>query len=307
MRTTGPSTDARWSDPLWTSPGAVRALAAASLLLLTQCQGRSERAFTQQVAARIREQNPGANVRVTASLTLEVEKPDGTKSTHSLDNLWRECGSRPTDCGEPLERYVRLAAGELPKVENAATLRVVLRDREFVTQMQAALRGARSPKILADSQPVLRPFVGDLLIGYVFDSEDGMQVVSRGALAKLGLTEAALHDRALANTEAALEAIPYEPMEPGSSLRMVSAGDSYEASRVLLHERWRPIARAVRGDLLVSAPARDTVIFTGSREDVKGLRALAGRISTEQHHPLSPTILQWTEDSWVVFDDVSRP
>jgi len=86
----------------------------------------------------------------------------------------------------------------------------------------------------------------------------------------------------------------------------VSAGDSYEASRVLLHGRWRAIARTVRGDLLASAPARDTVIFTGSQEDVKGLRSLAHRISGEQHHPLSPTILRWTEASWVVFEDASR-
>lgn len=86
-------------------------------------------------------------------------------------------------------------------------------------------------------------------------------------------------------------------MKTASDIRVIHEGDSYEASRLILHHRWAAIAAQVRGDLLVAAPSRDFVYFTGSREDVAGLRALA-RASDQQGHPLTSTLLRWTPSGW---------
>ncbi|MEP7010507.1 MAG: DUF1444 family protein [Acidobacteriota bacterium] len=153
--------------------------------------------------------------------------------------------------------------------------------------------------------PVARPFVGDLWKVYVFDRPDNIVGVHKGDLAKLKITEEELDTLALANLEAAITDFPHEPIEEGSPIHVIHAGDNYEASRLLLHHRWRALAQEVKGELLVSAPSRDFVFFVGSRSDRSVLahfRRKMQEVLSLESYPLSAQVLRWTPEKWVVYD-----
>jgi len=288
------------------SRGGPATLALLLAAVVLACGRNDEAAFTRQVAERMRAAHPEAKVAITAPLTIEVATKDGTL-TFSLDNLWRMCEKGSEECEGAIERTLRsLAQGQAfdKAAVAAANVRAVLKDRGWIeSAAQLALKG---PKDKAESNTIVsRPFAADIWIAYVFDLPDGMRMLTRGDLAQLGLDEDRLHALALANLEEALTDIPHEPLGDGSSVRVVKAGDSYEASRILLHGRWAALARAVKGELLVAAPARDAVLFTGSREDVAMLRYMSERLAAQQDHPISTTILRWTPKGWEVLDKTS--
>jgi len=288
------------------SRGGPATLAVLLAAVALACGRHDEAAFTRQVAERIRAAHPEAKVAITAPLTIEVTAKEGTM-TLSLDNLWRLCERGGEECDGAVERTVRsFTQGHTFDNSAVATanVRAVLKDRGWIeSAAQLALKG---PKDKAESNTIVsRPFAADIWIAYVFDLPDGMRMLTRGDLAQLGLDEDRLHALALANLEEALTDIPYEPLGDGSSVRVVKAGDSYEASRILLHGRWAALAREVKGDLLVAAPARDVVLFTGSREDVAMLRYMSERLAAQQDHPISTTILRWTPKGWEVLDKTS--
>jgi hypothetical protein len=282
----------------WFRGGLGGALAGLLALALgSGCRRSSQDDFTRSVADRVRALRPEATVVVQNPLLLEVTLPGEQPITMGLENLWRQCGGRIEGC-ESVARHVRgVLAG--PGVEPRPELvRAVLKDREWVESARRMLSEGPPEK----SVLMLRPFVADLFVVYVIDMPDGMRMVTQGDATKLALDEPQLHELALSNLVKAAGDIPFRPLEDGSAIRLVAVGDSYEASRVLLHDRWAPIAAKVQGSLVVAAPARDTVLFTGSEEDVPGLRALARRVADEAPHPLSPTLLRWTKERWVAFD-----
>ena len=267
-------------------------------LLLAGCQ-RPEDRFTERVARLVRERNPGTSVTVKERFQLQMKGADGGAHDLYLPNLWGECQDPGASCDLAIERYLRLVSQESGATDayvKPETVRAVLKDREWIEASRGLFQG--KPDAKAGNEIVHRPFVADLFVAYVFDMPDGMRVISRDDMGKLKLDADGLHRLAIANLQASLPAITDEPAEPGSAVRVVHVGDSYEASQLLLHERWAAVARRVKGDLVVAAPTRDYVFFTGSRQDVARLRTLARLASSQGGHPLSPTLLRYTQEGW---------
>ena len=113
------------------------------------------------------------------------------------------------------------------------------------------------------------------------------------------MTQEALEAKALENLAACCSELPVQPVEDGPGLFQVWVGDSYEAARLLLHEPWGALADTVPGDLVVAAPSREVVLFTGS-EDSTGLFLLNELATemTESAHGLSSQLLHWTPEGW---------
>jgi len=272
------------------------ALALLGAALFAGCmRERSQKSLTERVAQEIREEAPHANVRITQPLEISVRYPDGTETTLQLGNLWQDCTARPDNCDGSIRRVVRYAAqgqgaaGFQPQRE---TVRVTLKDQLWLDQV-------RERKL-----PVIsRPFAGNVSKVYVFDLPDGMRMVTPDELKTLRLSEDGLDALALANLAKALPDFPCEPVGDGTPVWILHAGDSYEASRLLLHDRWREIAPRVKGDLLVSVPGRDAVYFMGSGEGTGAVRAFQSRmkqLEREESHPISAQILRWTSEGWEI-------
>jgi hypothetical protein len=260
--------------------------------------------FTYGFAAELRRGLPGSRVTIKQPLLLDVAFRDGGSSTVSLENPFRECQGEMEGC-DAAERQLRSMAQTSAAEENGgdpATLRPVLHDARFLAGVEDAFKDA-PPKQRAGNRLVTTPFVADIMILYAFDMPDGMRMVSESDRQELGLKPAALDALARKNLDAALPGpLPDEEIAP--RIHEVHAGDSYEASRILLDDRWKAPARAVKGDLLAAAPVRDFVLYTGSREGdavLSRFRALIHEYEATRGHPISVTILQRTASGWRAF------
>lgn len=274
--------------------------AVGLLILVAGCgsvqdEPKDEASFTQDVAERLRKEVEGT-VRVSAPRTLEIGRPDGTTSTVSLDNLWRDCSLRPEDCSDSVERFVR-AISQHRKADlglSREAVRATVRSKAWLDEFAKA-----------GETPVARHLVGDLWKVYVFDLPDSMAGVRQKDLENLNITEEELDSLALANLENAITDFPHEPLEESSPIRVLHTGDSYEASRLLLHPRWRELAQGVEGDLLVSVPSRDYVLFVGSRagrEALDRFRKKTEEFASQESRPISSQVFQWTPEKWIVYE-----
>ena len=270
-------------------------LAIVAILLAACSPSGGDAVFAEQVAGQVRrELGDQATVRVSAPRTLEVRFADGTSLTASLDNLGRDCELRPADCEAAIAIVVRSIAQSHVAVGTGRreTLMVTVKSRDWVDN--ARTLGA---------PPVARPFVGDLWKVYVFDQPDSMRPLVAKDLEALKMTEDEIDALALANLDKALVDFPHQPVEEGSPVRVLHAGDSYDASRLLLHERWRELAGKVKGDLLVCAPSRDFVYFVGAGESSEVLQDFRSRmagLASGESHSIALHILRWTPAGWVV-------
>jgi hypothetical protein len=258
-----------------------------------------EAEFTEKVAAGVRAAIPDAKVTVIAPRTLEVRFADGTLTKQRLDNLWLQCNQHPEACEASTARVVRTLA------EGQATRSSALRRENVLATLKDRpwLDATRKSGVT----PVVRPFAGDLWTVYVFDLPDAMRVVDADDLPALKLNPDQLDALAMDNLGRRLAGFPHEPVESGSPVQVLHAGDSYESARLLLHDRWRDLKGEVKGDLLVSAPSRDYVYFVGRGESPEFLRAFRQRMNEiardGEHHPLSSQILRWVPEGWVVWDE----
>ncbi len=257
---------------------------------------------TQRFVERVRSISPGATIERQDERHLRI---DGREL--DLANMGGECRRVPAECDAVIDRWARVAAG--PEDDAPATraqVRAVLFPSDSIDQQRARARAAGQPDPFTT-----RPFLGPLVEALVIDHPDTIAYLGQATRAELGdPTDDELHALALENMRAAFAtALPSEPFGPAPNVRIVSIGDSYENSRVLLHERWADVARSVSGDLLVAVPARDVVIYTGSASegDVATLRWLALLAVTREPHPLAPTILRWTPDRWELFHANDQP
>src|SRR5829696_927150 len=93
----------------------------------------------------------------------------------------------------------------------------------------------RGMKIPEDQQPILRPFVGELILAYVVDEETAFRFLNRADLNALNMTEEQLHDLALRNLPARVPEVQVHGNYPQF---MVSCGGNLEATCLLLEDLW---------------------------------------------------------------------
>lgn len=235
--------------------------------------------------ARAREMLPAATIERRDDRHVVV---DGV--TVDLSNLSAECERSEDVCDTAIDRWIR-ARSAAPEPSRELVRAVLLHDEQLV-EVPRSLR---------------RPFVGMLWEIFVLDTPDAIVFMTEADLGALGSpTLDELHALAIENMREAFGAtLPHETMDERSHIQIVSTSDSYEAARVLLTEPWAAVAAEVEGDLLVTAPARDIVLFcgTGSDTDVRLLRYLAQAMTANEHHPIGPTILRWTGEGFELFDE----
>lgn len=162
--------------------------------------------------------------------------------------------------------------------------------------------------VTGEDVPVVTPFVGDLLISYAFELEHSFLTVSKGHCEKLDLTEAELPRLAISNLGQSLPPPEMHPLRGLKSARpacsMFTVGNQCEACLMLFPGVWEAAARMVKGQLVVATPARDTVLFTGSRS-AAGLAAMKHYLeecySGAGNHALSKLLFAWA-NGWSVYD-----
>ena len=254
--------------------------------------------FTEFMADRFNEANPGSKAKVAGPLRLNLTLPDGGH-TIFLDSIWHGCESDRRRCRKNIADFVAnvTAAQKEEAAEiRPADIRAVVRTADYAAQARQAAAGR------PERAPIVRPITGELWMVCVGDSPHGVRVLQHADLAKLGLTDEQVIALALKNTAAALR-----PLEADShvvkqyGLKFV-AGDFYESSRVLFHDQWADVSKAMGGHLVIAVPSNDFLIY-GNGADKEGripLAAFAKMVVDKAQKPMTATLFEWTKTGWSV-------
>jgi uncharacterized protein YtpQ (UPF0354 family) len=200
------------------------------------------------------------------AFTLRVGQPPGDHVTANLGNVYRDW-SRST--AEARLRIVERFAGAISDTrqprgstnERLQTLLPIVRERFSV-------HGIGDPR---DVRSRIRsaPLAADWVVLLAEDRPDAIMTLPETALAELGAPFEGLMDVALSNLRRAnARWLP----QGADGIWVAASNDSYDASRVLLPERWR--AAGLSGRVVAMAPDRDMLMMTRA-SDRPGLHALA--------------------------------
>lgn len=247
-------------------------------------------AFTAELAERLRAALPGAEVQVSAPLSLAVAGLHGIQQVF-LDNVYRHAASAGDDAGREAVVAEWIASASTANASDDATLDdvvPVLKSPEWFEALPP----------LADGLP--RPHRSETLnahlaIVYAVDTPHNVAYVGESWFVERNIDAAGLRRRAVDNLRGKL---PGLEVQRGGGLNMVVAGGHYEASILLFDEFWaREVAR-LRGDPVVAIPARDVLVFADSEDPkaIADLRQHAVDIHADAAYALSPVLFRRRPD-----------
>lgn len=235
--------------------------------------------------------------RLTVTNEAEGEEgSDGAAEVLNLHNFYAEhCKLDRANRKEHLKQVVRgVSQGkiELPdEFEHAAPdLRPRIWPRAMFAKLELQQRIEGGSEVDIPRYPI-----GDhLAIGLVYDLPHSMRSISGEDLSGWDVTwyqamEAA--KESLAETEFAIAKI-------GDHLYASASGDNYDASRLVLHDLIEQME--VEGDHVAMIPNRDTLIVTGTDDEV-GLAMMAemAEKALEDPRPLGATPVLLKDGEWV--------
>lgn len=144
-------------------------------------------------------------------------------------------------------------------------------------------------------------FVGELRVGYLIGDPADERMLTRRDLDSFGLSHRDLRRAAAEGLYEALDGIGIHGQPPALMLSF----DGIESSALLAHRFWDDLERSVPGELVVGAPARDVVIFTGSGSSSgmeKVRRAVDRVLFAGGSHLLSNDLLVRRQRCWQVLE-----
>ncbi len=281
---------------------SILALVACACLFATALQAREAAIpkdadkFTRFMAGRFTDALPGAKVTITAPLRLEVIMPNGPHGVF-LDNIWSACERDRRRCRATVDEFLVNMPGvmkEGAEPVRTADVRVIVRTIAYVTEMQR----------VADGKPeragVARLVVGDLWMVCVADSPHGIRVLQHADLTKLGLSDEEAIALGLKNVAATLPPLESDTHVLKPYGLKFAAGDFYESSRMLLHDSWAEMSKAMGGHLVVAVPNNDFLIYGngGGNGDRVVLSTFARTVVEKAPKPISSSLFQWTPTGW---------
>lgn len=254
--------------------------------------------FTDFMADRFSEANPGAKIKVTGPLRLDLALPSGGHTIY-LDNIWRTCERDRRHCRQSVSEFVTNMTGSVKEASaeiKAADVRAVVRTADYAGQARQAAQGK------PERAPIVRPVAGDLWMVCVADSPHGIRVLQHADLTKLGLTEDQTIALALKNTAAALRPLEADTHVLKQYGFKIAAGDFYESSRILLHDQWADMSKAMGGHLVIAVPTNDFLIYGNgtARDDRLAVALFAQMVVGKAPKPISSTAFEWTPSGWDV-------
>lgn len=252
--------------------------------------------FVAHMAGRIARAT-GVRVEQPASLTLKLSSDGKEILTAHLGRLWAACQRVEEKCPDFAARYVAGVASavrEQARPLDKEALRITVRP---ITYVESIDQGE------PETAPITREFVGDLVMVLVVDGARTIRPASRSDLDALKLTEDEAFDVAKDN----LRKRELKPLK--AVLKTVSGKtierleeNAYESSRLVLHEDWREYVDKVGGNLIVTVPSANLLLYGIGQtlDQVDAMGTLAREAARKSARPLSTTIFRWSYSGWQV-------
>jgi uncharacterized protein YtpQ (UPF0354 family) len=259
--------------------------------LLTRDCTRDE--FFLLYSKLLQERMPDHKVEFSNESTLRLVGQDGKESTTYLDNLWLKYKAGMEDRSELIEKYIRLAQ-DLGKNRADTTV-----ERQNVVAM---VKDSRYLEFLKPREEfAIEHLCGDLWVIYAEDQPERTLTLKSEDLRSIGVTDAERRTLAVENLSRILPPAEVHGEGPGY---LLTAGNDYVASLLLLDGVWDQVASIVSGQVVATVPTRDVLLFTGS-ESVEGLKAIreeSSEISNSGPHAISDTLIVRRNGTWTVFN-----
>ncbi|WCM25936.1 DUF1444 family protein [Sphingomonas sp. QA11] len=255
--------------------------------------------YVRRYAALIERHCPAntVEVHVGASATeswVIWTMPKGTRATQYFGNWYARYRNGEAGIDALMAAQLEEARfnDDLGETTDPARIFPVMKPAAWAGSAKRQMDGARLDA--ADASFITSPFCGDMVVAYAIDTGDTMEYITRKTLSAMGLDEAALHERAIANLTAMLPALKIE----GSDGRYAARLDrNYDASMLLILPQWRG-GLALEGPICIAMPARDEVMLCAAedRDGRESLAAVAAEIASVSAYSLSRHLYQWTSD-----------
>ena len=260
----------------------------------------TEQEFTRLFARAVKERYPEFDVKVAGRLEVLAKTPQGEEFRSYLDNAWKQCATEPTTrvsiCKERVAVLTQQRGSSrlAPLKDDMGSIIPILKPTDYLDQLLPDKDGTKAF--------VAEPFVADIWVVYARHVEKGIAFIRPEELADLKLGMAELRALAVKNLRSKLPEVRCYDYK--SSVSMIVADGTYEASLLLFDKVWEDMQKKVDGDLIVAVPCRDMLLVTGSdsKNGMTAIRQVVEEAWKKEAYCISRSLLVRRDGKWQVYE-----
>ena len=255
----------------------------------------TEQEYTEAYLQKLIEKSPQQNYQIIEPLRIRCENKD-LVFEHYLYNSFIEYQSNPSSLEEILERFISATATENEAKEiNKNNIIPVIKESNYLKNLRN-LTGLEDVNI----DFIYEEYLDGLIILYAWDNQNNISPIHEDEFKELNIQKSELRELAITNLENRLPDIEAQGNE---QLAMLVAGGNYESSLILFDHIWSKENFPVKGNIVITIPARDLLLITGS-EDFEGLNKMK-EIATDAienaNYALIDTFFERVDNHWLRF------
>jgi hypothetical protein len=242
-----------------------------------------------------------SSVQTVEPLVLRAKKLAGGEVTINIHNVLGDVTAKPADRSGIVQRFVAAALMATEPVEK----RIPRTKEQFIAALRLLVRHSDSAKPVpgTDGKPALiplsRPLTGDAHMIVVFDTSETLVFATPGVGRPHDLTDEALYDLALAETQKLKSDVTSESLGP---LRYFATSDGpYSPSLLLVEEHWIGVERDLGPGFLVAIPDRTVLLAAPQKNAAELMRAVQSVAQQRKSAPHIPHLIQRTAGGWQRF------
>lgn len=261
----------------------------------------TEKEFTIQFAQELAQTRKDLKIQISKALLVTAKEVDGADFGYFLTNAYATYLANPSELKQIIKITIEANTTAKYKPEQKSIL-AVLKPASYLETIKQQLSqikfGEKIPSLAYEK------LTDDLYIFFVFDSENGIRMITEDDLTKLDINSSNLRDIAVKNLLSHFnkENVKLHMLSVNASSKIYRASvDSiYDASIMLLSAYWNKNIFDVQGEIVTYVPARNLVLVTGS-EDKEGMK-LASNLAkdgfNDLNYSISPKGFIFQNGSW---------
>jgi uncharacterized protein YtpQ (UPF0354 family) len=252
----------------------------------------SPRAFTEEFAKAFRSAAPSATVELAGDLEIIVRRSGGTIRTLNLANFYTIYSNEPERLRDLIQTQVALLVSPSRTTLDPSRIIPVVKDRTWLRQYREKVTaaGGRQEQLVEDLN-------SELVISYAEDAPHAMHHLTTDDYSG---DRRALRAFAIKNLLRVLPKIEMRVLNEYVSI--ISAGEDYTPSLLLLDDLWSGGQIKVKGEIVVAVPARDVILVTGSRSGkIINFRAFAAELYAKGPYSLSDRLFVYRNNAFTIY------
>jgi uncharacterized protein YtpQ (UPF0354 family) len=250
------------------------------------------RAFAEEFAKAFRSAAPSATIELAGDLEIIVRRSGGTIRTVNLANFYTIYSREPERLKDLIQTQVALLVSPPRTTLDPSRIIPVVKDRAWLREYQEKVRaaGGRQEQLVEDLN-------SELVISYAEDTPNAMHHLTTDEYSG---DRRELRAFAIKNLMRVLPEIEMRVLNEYVSI--ISAGEDYTPSLLLLDHLWTGGQIKVKGEIVVAVPARDVILVTGSRSGkMTNFRAFAADLYAKGPYSLSDRLFVYRNNAFTVY------